>query len=112
MSGTIFLIVGLGVCGFIWLLSAQMRGMIVQALFLAAQEKFPAIDAGVVKTGAKATPLSVDAEGEAGQVQNWLRETHPAAVGHLQLARRGTLVGPILMLIVVAVWRFGFGGAI
>lgn len=112
MSGTIFLIVGLGVCGFIWLLSAQMRGLIVQALFLAAQENFPTTDAGVVKTGAKATPLAGDAEGEAGQVQNWLRETHPQAVGHLQLARRGTLVGPVLMLVVVAVWRFGFGGAL
>ena len=112
MSGTIFLIVGLGVCGFIWLLSAQMRGMIVQALFLAAQERFPTIDAGVVKTGAKATPLAVDAEEEAGQVRSWLRETYPQAVQHLRLARRGAMVGPVLMLVVVAVWRFGFGGTL
>jgi len=112
LSGTIFLIVGLGICGFIWLLSVQMRGLTVRALFLAGQDKFPNINVGDVQAAAKASAGDARMEGDVGQVQAWLQETYPQAVQHLRLARRGAMVGPVLMLVVVAVWRFGFGGTL
>lgn len=112
MSGTIFLIVGLGICGFIWLLSVQMRGLTVRALFLAGQDKFPKVNVGDVQVGAKATAGKIRMEGEAGQVQEWLQATYPQAVQHLKLARLGTRLAPVLILLTVAVWRFGFGGAL
>lgn len=110
MDPTIFLIVGLGVSGFIWLLTFQMRGMCVKALSIAAQDKFPDVPADEVKLASRATALEAELEGDVGKVQGWLKETYPQAVGHLRLAQKARFVGPLLILLVVVIWRFALGG--
>lgn len=110
MDPTIFLIVGLGIGGFVWLLSFQMRGLCVKALSVAAQDKFPDVPPADVRLASKATPLEGTLDGAAGQVQVWLKETYPPAVRHLALARRASLFGPVLLLGVVLIWRFVLGG--
>ncbi|MEO1643215.1 MAG: hypothetical protein AAFR74_07740 [Pseudomonadota bacterium] len=110
MDPTIFLIVGLGVSGFIWLLAFQMRGLCVKALSIAAQDKFPDVPADQVKLASRATALDAALEGEVGKVQGWLKETYPQAVGQLRLAVKLRFLGPVLILLVVVIWRFVLGG--
>ncbi|MEM1035126.1 MAG: hypothetical protein AAGI14_00065 [Pseudomonadota bacterium] len=107
---TIFLIVGLSVSAFVWLLTVQLRGFCVKALSIAAQAKFPKMAAGEIKQASQATALDTAIEGDLGQVQGWLVETYPQAVGQLRLAVKLRFVGPVLILAVVVIWRFVLGG--
>lgn len=112
MNPTIFLIVGVGISGFVWLLSFQMRGLCVKALSIAAQDKFPDVSAEDVKLASKATILDAGLEGETGQVQGWLKKTYPQAVRHLRVAHKARFIGPFLILAVVVIWRFVLGGGV
>ncbi|MEM8617731.1 MAG: hypothetical protein AAGF20_12470 [Pseudomonadota bacterium] len=112
MVEKLILFSALGVPALAWLLALQMRALTVQALFLAAQDRFKGMDAPDVRLAAKASPGAPLSEVygpaivEAG---DWLAETYPKAVGHLRLARRASLAAPLVLLAVAAVWRFGFG---
>ena len=112
MAATLFLMFGLGLTGLVGMVALQMRMLTARALFLAAQDRFADAAQGDLTFGVKASPLALDAGGQAGIVQVWLRETYPVAVKHLRLARRATWIAPLLMLAVVVVWRFGLGGGV
>ena len=110
MDPTIFLIVGLSVSAFIWLLTVQLRGFCVKALSIAAQAKFPKMADGEIKQASRATALEDALDGELGQVQGWLKETYPQAVGQLRLAVKLRFVGPFLILLTGVIWRLVLGG--
>lgn len=110
MDPTIFLIVGLSVSAFVWLLTFQLRGFCVKALSIAAQAKFPKMAAGEIKQASRATALEDALDGDLGQVQGWLVETYPQAVGQLRLALKLRFVGPFLILLTGVIWRFVLGG--
>jgi len=107
LAAKVFLIVGLGVSAFVWLLAAQMRFMVMRVLELNANDKFPSADPADQKNGARAAAM-----GQPGEISDVLRETCAQAIGHYQLARKARFVAPAMALIVVAVWRFGFGGSV
>lgn len=105
----------LGACGLIWLLAVQMRGMVVRALFMAAQDRYkdmagPDMIAAAKLTAARRQPPET-VETVAG-VRDWLVETYPKAVVHLRIARWASLIAPATFIIIVAIWRIGFGGAL
>ncbi|MEM7493296.1 MAG: hypothetical protein AAF296_07930 [Pseudomonadota bacterium] len=110
MGPTIFLIVGLSVSAFIWLLTFQMRGMCVKALSIAAEDKFRDMNAAEIRLASQASAIERALEGDIGKVQSWLKETYPQAVRHLRLALKLRFLGPFLILLTVLIWRFVLGG--
>ena len=105
MAAKIFLIVGLSVSGFVWLLAAQMRFMVMRVLELNANDKFPNASPADQKDGARAAAM-----GEPGEISDALQESCAPAIGHYQLARKMRYLGPIAALLVVVIWRFALGG--
>lgn len=105
MAATVFLIVGLGVAGFIWLLAVQMRFMVMRVLELNADDMFPEADAAAQKDAARAAAIGVsDPMGDA------IAERCGQAIGHYRLARKVRFVAPVAALLVVVIWRFVLGG--
>ncbi|MEM1390113.1 MAG: hypothetical protein AAGG45_03450, partial [Pseudomonadota bacterium] len=66
MGPTIFLIVGLSVSAFIWLLTFQMRGICVKALSIAAEDKFRDMSAAEIRLASQATAIERAMEGDTG----------------------------------------------
>ena len=110
MGSTIFLIIGLSVSAFIWLLTFQMRGMCVKALSIAAEDKFREMNPAEIRLASQASALDRALEGDIGKVQAWLKETYPQAAGHLRLALRLRFLGPVLIVLTLLIWRFALGG--
>lgn len=106
MAAKIFLIVGLALSGFIWLLAAQMRFMVMRVLELNAHDKFPDAAPADHKLGAKAAAM-----GQPGEISDVLQETCAKAIGHFRLARKLRYLAPGSALFVVIIWRFVLVGA-
>lgn len=105
MAAKVFLIVGLSVSGFIWLLAAQMRFMVMRVLELNANDKFPNATPAEQKSGAKAAAM-----GHPGEISDVLQDICAKAIGHYRMARSVRFIAPVAALFVVATWRFVLGG--
>lgn len=105
MAATVFLIVGLGIAGFIWLLAVQMRFMVMRVLELNADDMFPEADAAAQKDAARAAAMGV-----SDPMADKLSERCGQAIGHYRLARKVRFVAPAAALGVVVIWRFVLGG--
>lgn len=102
-----------GLAALCWLLAVQMRAFTAQALYLAAQDRFRDMAGSDVKAAAKLSPLAARPDGvvsSVAEVADWLRDTYPQAVRHLAIARKASMIAPVVLLVLAAVWRFGFGG--
>ena len=105
MTATVFLIVGLSLAGFVWLLAVQMRFMVMRVLELNADEMFPEADAAAQKDAARAAVMGV-----SDPMGNAIAERCGQAIGHYRMARKVRFVAPVAALLVVVIWRFVLGG--
>ena len=101
----------LGVAGFAFALTVQMRVMIALVLRRALADWSPAFadrvraNAAVVRA-ADAAPLSDHISSEVDAAAAHLRATYPNPLRHLQTARRYSLITPILLIALLAAGRF------
>lgn len=105
MAATLFLVIGLSVTGFVWLLALQMRGLVYHVLILNAEEAYPDMDPDELNVKTKAA-----INGEAGPIRDVLLDTSAQALGHLLLARKVMRYAPIAVLLIALIWRFVLGG--
>jgi len=102
MAGTVIFWILLGLTGFALALALQMRVMIgvVVARALRARDQSLEIAASrlaVVKAG----------NGETGDASvDHIHATYPAQVSQLRLARRVSIVTPILIVLIIAAGRY------
>ena len=109
-----FFIAGLLVL-FVFGLAVQMRVLAGVALKRAARDKFPELEDGparfavvqAVNGGAGLEPGD-----EAGDAAVWLRAEYPAAIGHIRIARRASMVSGAALLAVIIAWRVATGGEV
>ncbi len=87
-------------------LAAQMRMMISMVLRRALAARFGSYPNDVEYRGAILSLGRSPAETEAVK---YLEAEYPKPLAHLKLARRISLAGPLALLIVVAIGRFGLG---
>ena len=98
---------------FAFLLAVQMRVMIGVVLRKALIARTPDLDAG--KANAAISWAANTAE-LPGETRMWLREQvdhlrgeYPRPLGHLRIARRWCIIGPLLVILLVAIGRFRLG---
>ncbi len=102
MAGTIAFWVLLGLTGFAFALAIQMRviiGVVIARALRARDDSLPIADSrlAVVKAG----------NGETGEAEiDHIHATYPAQVRQLRLARRVSIVTPILIVLIIAAGRF------
>ncbi|MEQ9316187.1 MAG: hypothetical protein RLN72_10055 [Henriciella sp.] len=105
-----FFIAGLLVF-FVFALAVQMRIMTGIVLKRAAKAKFdrleeaPARFAVVAASGGR----GAEPEGLVSEAADWLAAEYPAAIGHLRLARKSSVMLGGLFLGVIAAWRLTGG---
>ncbi|MFN4183815.1 MAG: hypothetical protein ACK4M6_03455 [Hyphomonas sp.] len=87
-------------------LAAQMRMIISVALRRALAAKF---GGGPSDVEYRAAILSLGRGPATTDAEKHLEAEYPNPVGQLKLARRVSLAGPLALLIVVAIGRFGLG---
>ncbi|MGB3625925.1 MAG: hypothetical protein WA989_08850 [Henriciella sp.] len=108
----IFFIAGL-VVAFAFALSVQMRILSGIALKRAAKAKFSGLDEAAARQSvvlAVNGGPTLDAAGETGEAGRYLAAEYPRAISHIRFARKGTAVFAVLLLGVIAAWRFTGGG--
>ena len=107
MSGhdVIFFIAGLLVA-FVFALCVQMRLLAGIALKRAAKAKFDGLDERDARLAVAGAVGGLVDDGPA----SYLGETFPMAIRQIRLARKGTAICAVLLIGVIAAWRFT-GGA-
>ena len=90
-----------------------MRVMIGVALRKALMARNSALDAGqanaAISWAAGRTPLPEDAGSWLREQVAHLIEVYPRPLSHLRIARRWCVIGPILLILLVAIGRFRLG---
>jgi len=98
---------------FAFALAVQMRVMIGTVLRQALVARAPEIDAGqanaAISWAAGRVDVPSDAEDWLSPQVSHLREEYPRPLGHLRIARRWCVVGPMLVVLLVAIGRFRLG---
>ncbi|GGB72466.1 hypothetical protein [Henriciella pelagia] len=102
----LFMVFAFGLC-------VQMRMLAGVALKRAAKAKFDGLDErsariGVVQAVNGGTAL--ETAGIEGEVAQHLAGEYPQAISHIRFARKGTMLFAVLLIAVIAAWRFT-GGA-
>jgi hypothetical protein len=96
----------LGMAIFAFALAAQMRMIISVALRRALAAKF-----GGLPTDAAYRLAVVEAASpaQASEAAIHLAKTYPNPLSHLRLARRASLIAPVLILLILIIGRFALG---
>ena len=100
-----FFVIGLLVA-FVFVLAVQMRLMAGVALKRAAKAKFEDLDERDARLAVAGAVAGLVDDGPA----SYLSGEFPAAIRHIRLARKGTMVMAALLVVVIAAWRLT-GGA-
>lgn len=112
MSGhdLIFFIIGLLVF-FGLALAVQMRVLAGIALKRAARAQFPGLEDGPARfaVASAVNGRALDSGDEVGDATAWLAQQYPAAIRHVRLARKATMVAGAILLGVLAAWRLTAG---
>lgn len=113
MSGhdVTFFIAGLLVA-FAFALCVQMRILSGIALKRAAKAKFAGLDEAEARQSvvlAVNGGAGLEAAGETGEAGRHLAAEYPRAISHIRFARKGTAGFAVLLLAVIAAWRFTGG---
>lgn len=96
-----------GVLGFAFALGVQMRVMIALVLRRALMAREAGLDEGKANA---AIIEAAAADGDAlGQRAAHLVEVYPQPLRHLRLARRVSIITPVMLLMLLLVGRFGIG---
>ena len=101
-----------GVAGFGLALALQMRVLVAKVLRFSVAAKYPKLHHNDVRAVVRASPQSEAPavfSAEFNDMRDWVRDQHPAAVGHLARARRWSVILPLVILVVAAVGRFKLG---
>ncbi len=110
MDKTVLFWILFGVIGFAFALAVQMRVVIAKVLRMSAKAKFPETHDRDLVAIVRSTPdRAADLVSGLQPIKAYIQQNHGGAVRHLSIARRYSMILPVILLGVVAIGRFGLG---
>ncbi|MEM7330052.1 MAG: hypothetical protein AAF437_15020 [Pseudomonadota bacterium] len=114
MDKTVVFWILFGGVGFAFALAVQMRVMVALVLRRALKAWQPELEDrlkanSVVIAAANRGPLAADSEAWLSDAVTYLRDHYPLPLGHLRMARRYSVILPVILILLIALGRFGLG---